>query len=547
MKNCLTLSFLVLCSAVSLSAAEPEKAGDPTVDEVQLIADKIDELLQKRWEDAGVRSSGPADDAEFFRRVWLDIAGKIPQASDVQDFLENDADGKRAQAVNDLLTGPNYVLNFSGFWRDVLLPETESDFTLQFYRPRFESWLRQQLTDNKPYDELVTELLISSSNRRISGQQSNSDPFAFFQTKQSKPENVGAATARMFLGIRIDCAQCHDHPFDKWTREEFWSYAAMFADLRGNRNAQGSTLLGSLFGNSRAAALKIPDTNTTVRAKLLDGKEPTFEKDESTRQALARWMTSKDNPYFSKTIANRMWAHFFGTGIVDPVDDFSEMNPPNNPELLDYLAQQTVKHDFDLQFLMKVITRTKAYQQTSRRYSDSKSNKGETGDSGESNEPANEQLRLFAAMPIKGLSAAQLFDSLTQAVGLPTVFQVNRGIQMSGRGQFVSEFADSSAGPTERQKSVLQALALMNGQYVSAATNIENSRTLRSVIDFPGFTNRRRIETLFLATLSRKPSSSELDRFEQYIKNGGVDNDSRKALSDVFWALLNSNEFSVNH
>jgi hypothetical protein len=508
--------------------------GQPVAgqDDVQKVAVQIDDLVAQKWSENGVVSASPADDAEYLRRVWLDIAGKIPTAADSQDFLDDPAADKRQRLVDELLNGPNYVVNSANFWRRVLIPEADTNFNVRFLLPSFEAWLRLRLDENKPYDDLVRELLtIPVSGVNPYQNRNTPSPFAFYQAKEIKPENLAAATSRMFLGIRIECAQCHDHPFDSWKQKDFWGYATFFAAMQ--RQRVGNGFFGQLQELFTRRTLTVPDTNEVVNATFLTGESPQVPAGSSARMTLADWVTSKDNPYFARTAANRMWGHLFGIGIVDPVDDFSDSNPPSHPQVLDLLAQQLVAHDFDLKFLVRAITSSRTYQLTS-------SVRSEDDDTAP---------RLFSRMAVKGMTAEQLYDSIAQAIGTHETFTRMQQTRFGNtpRSQFVSQFTDSVSGPTERQTSVLQALSMMNGQLITDATDLNASRTLAGIIDYPGFDNEQRIDAMFMATLNRKPRPEELERFVNYVESNRAGEKPGTALSDVFWTLLNSSEFSLNH
>ena len=527
--NSMNRILFVLCVIFSLSVC-----GDQIVaqDDVQKLADRIDELIAEMWAENNVVPVNSADDSEYLGRVWLDIAGKIPTAADAQDFIDDTSANKRQRLVDELLDGPNYVIHWANVWRKVLIPEAESDFNIRYMLPGFEAWLRQRLGENRSYDDFVKEILTTPVSGVNPYQDPNGlTPFAFYQSKEIKPENLAAATSRMFLGIRIECAQCHDHPFDTWKRKDFWGYATFFAAMQ--RQQEGNGFLGQLQEFFNRQTLTVPDTNEVVKATYLTGVSPQIPTGSSARMTLADWVTSSDNPYFARTAANRVWGHLFGIGIVDPVDDFSDSNPPSHPELLDLLAKELVEHDFDLKFLIRAITASRTYQLTS---------------SVRSQDTAVEPW-LFSRMAVKGMTAEQLYDSIAQAVGTHETFDTTQQARFGGtmRSQFVEQFTDSRSGPTERQTSVLQALAMMNGRLVASATDLESSRTLAGIIAYPGFDNARRIEVLFLAALHRKPRPDELDRFIKYVESDEADRTTTSALGDVFWVLLNSSEFSLNH
>ncbi len=223
----------------------------------------------------------------------------------------------------------------------------------------------------------------------------------------------------------------------------------------------------------------------------------------------------------------------FGIGIVDPVDDFSESNPPSHPELLDALAEEFIASEFDLKFLFRAIAASRTYQLTSA----------------VTTTQAEDDPRLFSKMPVKGLTAEQFYDSLSQSIGVYESFDQQRNARFArnARTEFLEQFSDVQSAPTDRQTTVLQALSLMNGQIVTGATSLQSSRTLTGVAEFPLFDTRDRVEALFLATLSRRPTDEELTRFVTYVDSGGTEGDTKRALGDVFWVLLNSSEFSLNH
>ena len=530
------LPFVAMILAMSFEMAvaeEPTSASNSKEDDVQRLAEHIDRLIAEHWMQHGITPSEPADDAEYFRRVWLHIAGCIPPVSATQQFLDDTSPDKRRRVVDELLDGSGYVVNFTRYWRRVMLPETESDLQTSFVVPGFEAWLRGKLADNTPYDALVREIINTPLNARDTrdyfGRLQSASPLAFYQAKQIAPENLAAATSRIFLGIRIECAQCHDHPFDKWKREQFWSHAAFFAGIVRERQ-------GDFIGQVREIAdrreIDVPDTARVVQAAYLDGSEPQWRFRVGPRQTLADWVTSRDNAFFAHAAANRLWGHFFGVGIVEPIDDFTEANPASHPELLDLLAREFAAHDFDLKFLIRAIMASKTYQLSSRR-----------------SHETQDRPQMFARMSLQGLTPEQLLDSVAQATGTYQQFQANNAFLFSGspQGDFAETFADESASKTERETTILQALALMNGQLVSQATALDSSRTFGAVATAPFLDTAGRIETLYLAALCRKPHADELQKMVSYVESRGGQQDSTKALGDVFWALLNSTEFLMNH
>jgi Protein of unknown function (DUF1553)/Protein of unknown function (DUF1549) len=530
----------IVLLAVGFAAAEAGStgAGEAGGGDVGALTETIDRMVAAQWADEGVTPVAEADDAEFLRRVSFDLAGKIPAVAEVRDFLDDPRPDRRHRLVDRLLGSPAYVAHFTNIERRRLIPEADSDQRARLLAPGFEAWLRDQIAANAGSDRIAREILSATvaderaqPNRGLERYQKPS-PLPFYMAKEVKSENLAASTARLFLGLRLECAQCHNHPFASWTREQFWGFAGFFAGLE-RRGPEGAFLspIRELPDRRESA---IPGTEKVVPAAFLDGTEPQWRSNVPARVTLADWITAADNPYFARASVNRIWAHLFGVGLVDPVDDMGADNPPSHPELLDALARALVAHDHDPKFLIRAIVLSRPYQLTS---------------AATDPDPTRENPRLFARMPVRGLSARQLYDSLALAVGMPAdelTDRVTLGVN-TPRSEFLEKFDRREEKPADAQTSILQALALMNGRLVAGATRLEEGGTLAAVAEAPFFDTRARVEALFLATLSRRPRPDESDRLVAYLESGGAAMDPRKALSDVFWALLNSPEFMTNH
>ena len=524
----LFLATIMCWLASQLPAADPQPASGPSsVHSVQDVANRIDAIIADVWKSENVQPTERATDAEFLRRAHLDIAGSIPSASQVRSFLKDNAPDKRRRAIDGLLNSPTYNTHFTTVWRNALIPEANNDVLTRQLIPGFEAWLWQQMFDNRPYDDFVREIITTPINPLLARSPTDNTkptPFAFYQAKQIAPENLAAATSRVFMGVRLECAQCHDHPFDKWTQEQFWSYAAFFAGLqtvsRENPNPRE---------DPQVRKIKIPETETVVFASFLNDEEPEFGE-QSTRKTLSDWLTSGNNEFFARMAANRVWGHFFGRGIVEPVDDFTADNPPSHPELLDELASELVAHEFDLKFLIRAITASKTYQLSSRQ-----------------THASQEEPQFFARMALKGLTPEQLFDSLAEATGFYQPFRSENPFvlqQDTPRSEYLRLFRDESNSSTERETTILQALAMMNGEFIDEATNLEDSLTLIAITEFPLMSNRERLESLFLSALSRKPTAAESKRLLSFLQKAET---KQQAYGDIFWAMLNSSEFLFNH
>ncbi|HTN75438.1 MAG TPA: DUF1553 domain-containing protein, partial [Pirellulaceae bacterium] len=389
----------------------------------------------------------------------------------------------------------------------------------------FEVWAAVRGRDNVPYDRMVHELLtITRLPSRAPGQQPGErvSPVGFLAASQFKPENLAANTTRSFLGLNLDCAQCHNHPFSRWTRGQFWQTAAFFAPP----TKTSGVMLDKL-------QLTIPDTERSVAATLLDDKPvlwPEKLEAETGRRLLADWIASKENPYFAKNAVNRVWAHLYGTGLVEPLDDLSEENPPSHPALLDDLSAAFVASGFDVKYLTQAIVLSRAYQLSTA-----------LPDGATDDDP-----RLFARMPVRGLTGEQLYDSSRVAAGLPVERDDLLTSRDSGQRQrFVTQML--IARPVEAERSIVQALALMNGSLTMELTTAGKSPTLLAAAESPFLNNQGKVETLFFAALNRNPTAQESSRLVNYIEQGGEARTSSQSLGDIFWALLNSSEFNTNH
>ncbi len=538
------LSWSLLGAACLLLACGDSIRAQPPASPAALAA-KIDEHLAKRWAEVKVTPAPRAEDTEFVRRAYLDLAGRIPSVSETRLFLADEQAERRQKLIDRLLASPRYASHFAGVYRSLLIPEAGNNFLVRFQQGSFEDWLRQQFSRDVGYDKLTRDLLTAPVGDQLGfaaiGFNGGPSTLAFYSAKEFKPESLAAGAARVFLGVRVECAQCHNHPFANWKREQFWALAAFFSGIQSQR--QGDVLLpASEKPNSKE--LTIPGTDTVVQARFLDGTKPKWQSGVSTRTVLADWATSSSNPYFARAAVNRTWAYFLGAGLVEPIDDMiGSCTTINHPELLDLLAREFADHQFDLKFLIRAITLTQAYQRTS------------AGMDKAQGDPA-----LFARMPLRGLTPEQLFDSLITATGFrdagdgkDNLFEAIAG-KPSARAQLLSKFANQSERATLAQTSILQALTLMNGKVIADATSLERSETLAALLDAPFLNTAERIEALYLAALSRRPSAKELQRTTRFVEQAVHDAQAGKngqaygnAIADVFWALLNSSEFGLNH
>ncbi len=486
------------------------------------MALRIDQLLAERWqrESDEVQPAPPTDDAEFLRRIYLDLTGITPTVAQARKFLASKDAKKRSELISRLTRSAGFATHMATTWRNRLLPDNFDPAQLQS-AAGLQNWLRDQFVDNLRYDNLVAEFLVAKGG-------GNRGPGIFYTSHEIKPEKLAASSAQVFLGLQIQCAQCHDHPTDRWTQEDFWGFAAFFAQLQ--QPANSGLGANNQIEDLPSGEVTLPDTEVVVSPKYPAGREPNADERGSRRRQLAIWMASRDNPYLPRAAANWAWAHMFGRGIVDPVDDLSDNNPPSHPELLDELSQYFANQGFDLQLLLKTIALTDAYQRSSR-----------------GGNEAAATPSLFAKMALKTLSPEQLYDSLAQCLARQPLVVGQRGALLdSRRQQFIARMRTQSRNAMEYETGLPQALMMMNGPLIGEATHAERSGLLTS-LEAPFFQNSQRLDALMLATLSRRPHEAERQRFEAFLAEGEKDGQTRRALSDVLWALLNSAEFALNH
>ncbi len=538
--ECAPLAFAVL---TLLFFEQPARATTPSVVEgesrsVNELAAYIDEQLDSYYARAGVVPAPVAGDAEFLRRVYLDIAGTIPTAGEVRRFLADDRPDKRQRIIAELMESPAYAENFLQYWLEVLLPEALSDQQLSYVSLEFATWLRRQLRANQPYNQWVRDILTvpltvprNRSPYMFVSNNPEPRPTAFFAAKNLQAEELAAATARVFLGLRVDCAQCHDHPFAHWRQEEFWAYAAFFQGFERS-TSNPLEVFATLFTarDDGTLTITIPDTTTTVEAAYLDGVRPELDR-RQPRDVVAQWITSDQNPYFARAAVNRLWAYLFGIGLVDPVDDMDSPTDARHAALLDGIAERFVQSGYDLKYLISGMLASRTYQ-LSRTIT----------------HPSQRDPLHFARKTPKKLTARQTYDSIKQAMLAPPRDAVRNPYEVyaeSALDRLRISFGQGGGSLIERPTSVLEALVLMNGQLVTEATDDETGSLVNAIIEIPGLSHEEALKTLYLSVLCRLPTEQELAMFLRAMET--LPNESRREyLNDVFWALLNSSEFTLN-
>ncbi|MBI3680651.1 MAG: DUF1549 domain-containing protein [Acidobacteria bacterium] len=490
----------------------------------------IDELIDLKLKRLKIQPSPAAGDAEFLRRVSLDLIGLPPTPKEIREFLAQtgDARARRARAIDRLMKRPEFVDHWTVKWGDLL--QNSRRFLGDKATWGFREWIRESIAANKPYDRMVRELLTS----RGSAYQ---NPAANYYRVTRDPKPSMEKTSQVFLGVRMVCAQCHDHPFEQWTQSQYYELAAFFAAVGLKPGYESGDEI--LYVKRQDSEVTHPKTGRVVAPKYLVASvgAPPVQTAGDRREALAEWLTSKNNPFFAKAIANRLWSYFFGKGIIDPVDDIRASNPPVNPALLDALMKDLVEHGFDLQHLIRTIVNSRAYQASI-----------------ETSEWNADDTINFSHQTPRRLSAEQLADALEMATGSRPKFaeapEDSKAQQLPdphiGKDGFLDLFGRpqrESSCECERRSdlSLPQAMNLVNGGDIADAIADPKGKVAQMVT--AGWSDRQMIEEMYLSALGRLPSPAEYDKAVTYLRGGG----SRAVRAqDLQWALLNSKGFLFN-
>ena len=488
---------------------------------------KFDAILEALWKENNIDPAPPASGEELLRRVYLDLAGRTPSVAEVREYLADNSPDRYVKLVDRLLASRDHSTHLATVWRSYLIPEG-IDLT-RFGGPQsFEKWIGEQFAGRVPYDEIVRRLLLSE------GRLTQAGPLLFYAAVKMDPDQLATRSARVFLGMRLDCAQCHDDKFEPWLQEDFWGYAAFFAQISRPQGVLRDVSTVMRVRDVDRGEVKLPDSDEVVAPRFLDGSP--IDHDAASvarRKQLAEWLTAAGNPYFARATANRVWGLLFGKGIVDPVDGFGAQHQPVSQELLDEVAGHFLASGYDLSELFRSIVLSRAYRLSSGAAT-----------------PDPKRHEYFAQMNVKLLTAEQMYDCITVASMLNSAnagsgFNLAR-VGNSSRDEFLQQFRSPAGRATEYQAGIPQALTLMNGGLITNATGLGSSGLLKT-LEVPLITNKDRVEILYMATLSRKPTASEQQLLSEYISEDTSGSELYESLADVLWALLNSAEFTMNH
>jgi hypothetical protein len=501
----------------------------------------IDDLVFTKLKAMGMPPSDPCDDATFIRRVSLDIAGRLPSLDETNRFLADHDSAKRSKLVDALLETPEYADYFANKWSALLRNKrakpAEAPRTFAFY-----DWVRESLRTNKPYNEFARELLVAT------GDVADNPPVAWYH-EVKEPQQEVEDIAQLFLGMRMQCAQCHHHPFEKWSQNDYYSFAAFFTQV--GRKPEGTKENEELFHKRGVATAINKKTKLPVKPAALITGPLDIAPDDDPRAALASWMSDRQNPFFAKTLVNRYWKHFFNRGIVEPEDDMRETNPPSNPELLDALAQHFIDSGFNLKTLIRDITRSQTYQL-----------------SAVPNHYNAADRQNFSRYYAKRLTAEVLFDSINEVTRTPGSFPGmpagTRAIALpdnsfNAGSYFLTVFGrpeSSSACECERtqEASLAQALHLLNAKDIQDKLASDAGAAAKLAAD--PRSDEDKLREIYLTAYARPPEAHEIELAKAYLDKPrkGADGQpldaahgKRLGYEDILWAVLNTKEFLFNH
>ena len=515
-----------------------EPLGAP-IAQLPPVRNFIDELAFKKLSEMGMPPSPICSDQTFVRRVTIDIAGRLPTPQETRAFLADDRSAKRQTLIDRLLDSSDYAEYFANKW-SALLRNRRSRPTDGRPTFAFHDWIRDGFLSNKPYDQFVRQIITAS------GDVEHNPPVAWY--KQGQDANVQLQdTAQLFLGLRLLCAQCHHHPFEKWAQKDYFQFAAFFS--RVGRQRTGVRNEQVIFFRPGIASAVNPKTKTSVSPAGLGQQELHVPSDEDPRVALADWLTSKENPWFARALVNRYWKHFFGRGIVEPEDDMRETNPPTNPALLDGLADHFAQSGFDLKDLIRTICNSSLYQL------DSTPNQYNAIDK-----------QNFARFYPKRLTAETLLDGVNALTGSQSHFEGlpanTAAVDLPDSSYNTSSYflmvfgrPDAlSACECERsqQASLAQSLHLINAREIQDRL-VASAGRAASLAGYGPASDKHSINELYLLAFSRLPNTREMKAAQDYIEKtvsrhaGDAPSLRRAAYEDLIWVLMNTKEFSFNY
>ena len=471
-------------------------------------------------------------DTEFVRRAYLDAIGRMPTPAEAKTFFADGSADKRTKLINQLVTQPEFADFWALKWADVLRSSRKTIQAKGSYG--FQLWLREKLAVNTGLDDIVKELLTATGN-------TYTNPPANFYRIAKDPQSLAEATAQLFLGVRMQCAKCHNHPFERWSQDDYYGLSAVFARVKNRPDADApaaaKAISAEIIFATRDGEVSQPRTGKVMKPRFPGSGDQDLKVGTDRRAAFADWLTKPENPFFAKSVVNRVWFHVMGKGIVDPVDDFRESNPSCNDELLNALAKDFAEHHYDLRYLVTTIMKSRTYQL-----------------SAQPNDTNKDDGKYFSHAVTKLLTAEQLLDAISDVTGVPEKFAGlpigTRAIQLPD-GEVNHPFLKTFGQPArelacecerESDGNLAQALQLINGPTVNEKVRSASNRL--STLLSQKKSERETLDEIYLAALARAADDSEAKIALAHVAKH---TDKRKAWEDVLWAVLNTREFLFRH
>jgi hypothetical protein len=494
----------------------------------------IDKHTFAKLKQMTIAPSDLCTDYEFVRRAYLDCVGRMPTTTEAKAFLADKDAKKRDKLIDALVEMPEFADFWSLKWADVLRSSRKTIQAKGSYA--FQAWLRGHFQKDTPMDEIVRELITSNGN-------TYTNPPSNYYRIAKDPQSLAETTAQLFLGVRMQCAKCHNHPFERWSQDDYYGMAAWFARVKTKpeptvgTKPPGAPVTAEVVFLTRDGEVTQPRSGKTMKPRYIGVGDADVKPGEDRRTLLAAWLTSPGNPFFAKSVANRVWFHLMGKGIVDPVDDFRDSNPSCNDELLDALAKDFVKNKFDMKHLVRIIMKSRTYQL-----------------SAQPNDSNKDDSKYFSHAVTKLLTAEQLLDAICDFTAVPERFaglpSGTRAIQLPD-GEVNHPFLKTFGQPArelacecerESDGNLAQALQLINGPTVNE--KVRNASNRLGALLSAKMSEEQILTELFYAALARAPFDDEKSIALGHVAKGA---DKRKAWEDVLWAVLNTREFLFRH
>ena len=550
------MTVAVAAYSWNTATADETKTAEPANSDTAEAAEKpategslvefIDQQLRQAWSDNEIQPSEVATDEEWVRRIYLDLCGRIPTFDEARSFLEDESPRKRFVLIESLLAHEDYVRNFTTIWTNNSIGRATPQ---RVSRTGMEKFYREAFAKDRPWNEIVVDVVTASGHYEENGAVN------YTLAQMQMPDDgvqLTAMTTRLFLGLQVQCTQCHNHPFNKWQQDQFWEYNSFFRQVKKNELQKLDPNSGRMVDDYSEVVWQ--DFSGPVyyekRSGVMQVAFPRFEghevdpgADTDRRTEFGKLLTESAGgqvPHIAQAMVNRMWSHFFGYGFTRPVDDMGPHNPASHPDLLDRISREFVASGYNIKQLIRTICATEAYALGSQ-----------FNDQNQTDDPAAGEMPLFSHMYLKSMQAEQMYDSLIVASNAHQSGRSGWSAQEEQRQKWMQQFVvafenDENDQSTTFNGTIPQALMMMNSELIDKACSVERGSFLFETMSKPG-TESQKIQDLYLAALSRHPTRSEIGKVQKMLNANSYRSNKLNGYQDLFWALLNSNEFVLIH